>query len=302
MKILSLPAFCCTLLLSGQLMSLAQTSDLPVSTGTLQKFHCESKYVEARDILVWLPEGFDPAKKYAVLYMHDGQMLFDPAQTWNKQEWMVDETMGQLLREKKIRETIVVGIPNNGEKRRREYFPQKIYNVLDEEDQEKYLALAKGEPESDNYLKFLVSELIPSIDDKYPTFKTQESTFIAGSSMGGLISLYAICEYPDVFHGAACLSTHWTGLLVDNEAIPNALVDYLKEQVGFWENNKIYFDHGTEGLDALYGAHQKRVDAVLKEKLFPPNLWMSKVFAGEDHSEKAWAKRLAIPLQFLLAP
>ena len=171
-----------------------------VSLGKIQ--HIEnfpSKYVDARNIDVWMPEGYSVSEKYAVLYMHDGQMLYDAATTWNKQSWEVDEVAGKLIREGKAKKFIVVGIWNNGSKRRPEYFPQKPYeNLLPTQKDTITAQLQKAgrtkekfQPISDLYLKFLVTELKPYIDNHFSTLKNRENTVIAGSSMGGLISMYA---------------------------------------------------------------------------------------------------------------
>ena len=117
-----------------QLLSFVLTINLnaqnpTVSNGTLKVYeNFNSKYVDARTIAVWLPEGYDSLKKYPVLYMHDGQMLFDSTTTWNKQEWKVDETTSNLISINKIKPFIVVGIWNNGTKRRFEYMPQKPFS------------------------------------------------------------------------------------------------------------------------------------------------------------------------------
>lgn len=103
--------------------------DLPkVSSGEIIRIDSfPSKYVTPRNVDIWLPDGFSKDEKYAVLYMHDGQMLFDASKTWNNQEWMIDETLGKLLNEDKIKKTIVVGIWNSGEGRHSDYFPQKTF-------------------------------------------------------------------------------------------------------------------------------------------------------------------------------
>jgi len=88
-----------------------------------------SAHVTPRNVDVWLPAQYDPQKKYAVLYMQDGQMLFDSTLTWNKQEWGVDETLSQLMSENKIKDCIVVGIWNGGRSRHAEYFPQKPFDT-----------------------------------------------------------------------------------------------------------------------------------------------------------------------------
>ena len=112
---------------------------------------------------------------------------------------------------------------------------------------------------SDNYLKFIVKELKPFVDKNFSVSSDKANTFIAGSSMGGLISLYAICEYPDVFEGAACLSTHWPGVFnADHNPIPKAFMDYLKKHLPDPKTHKIYFDYGDQTLDAMYGPFQNR--------------------------------------------
>ena len=151
------------------------------------------------------------------------------------------------------------------------------------------------------YLQFLVTEVKPFIDKTFSTKKDQKNTFVAGSSMGGLISMYAICEYPKVFGGAACLSTHWPGTFSsNNNPIPNAFVAYLKKKLPNPKDHKIYFDYGDQTLDAMYKPLQEKVDVVMKAKGFTNKNWETKFFPGENHSEVAWAKRLDIPLLFLL--
>ncbi|XVJ67208.1 MAG: alpha/beta hydrolase [Lacibacter sp.] len=269
-----------------------------------------SQFVTARNVDVWLPEGYSPKKKYAVLYMHDGQMLYDSSINWNKQEWGVDETITRLMKEKKIKDVIVVGVWNGGKYRHTDYFPQKPFESLSKYEQDTLydakrpngqIAFQGEKVHSDLYLKFLVTELKPFIDKTYSTKTDRVNTFIAGSSMGGLISMYAICEYPDVFGGAACLSTHWPGIFtVQNNSIPAAFMNYLRNHLPSPDTHKIYFDYGDATLDALYPPLQKMADEVMKEKGFTSKNWMTKYFPGEEHSENAWRNRLDIPLLFLL--
>lgn len=149
-------------------------------------------------------------------------------------------------------------------------------------------------------LKFLVTELKPFIDGSFSTYSDKEHTAIAGSSMGGLISMYAICEYPNVFGAAACLSTHWPGIFsVENNPIPQAFLNYLKNNLPDPMSHRIYFDYGDQTLDALYPPFQKMADEIILEKGYNSKNWMTKFFAGKDHSEKAWMERLDIPLVFL---
>jgi pimeloyl-ACP methyl ester carboxylesterase len=237
-------------------------------------------------------------------------MLFDSTTTWNKQEWKVDETVSSLIKENKIKACIVVGIWST-ELRHAEYFPQKPFESLPKAFRDSLVVfgkrnedtpLFKASVQSDNYLKFIVEELKPYIDKTYSTKSDQKNTFIAGSSMGGLISMYALCEYPTIFRGAACLSTHWPGIFtVANNPIPDAFITYLKNNLPNPKTNSIYFDFGTATLDSLYEPLQNKVDEVMKNKGYSTKTWKTLKFEGAEHSEKAWAKRLHIPVQFIVS-
>lgn len=269
-----------------------------------------SSYVPQRNIDVWLPLDYNTNKKYAVLYMHDGQMLFDSSTTWNKKSWLMQESITKLIKENKINEVIVVGIWNGGERRHSEYFPQKPFEMLSFDQKASIKeAVRKNnssifnnyEINSNNYLKFIVEELKPYIDKNFSTKTNASNTFIAGSSMGGLISMYAICEYPNVFGGAICMSTHWPGIFeMENNPIPAAFLQYLNEKLPSAQNHKIYFDCGDQALDALYPPLQNKVDELMRKKGYTQKSWMTKYFKNQDHSEGAWSGRVQIPLQFML--
>lgn len=304
------------LCLSGWIFCLpvqGQKAGLPnLSSGKVERMvSFPSKFTDSRNIDVWLPAGYNSKTKYAVLYLHDGQMLFDTAKTWNHQEWGVDETAGKIIRQGKTMPFIVVGIWNITHLRFSDYYPAKPFNSMSEEDIQTVLGLGKsnfgtslpgGQPQSDNYLKFIVEELKPAIDKKYSTYTDDGHTFIGGSSMGGLISMYAICEYPQVFGGAACLSTHWPGIMNSSKpTIGQAFINYLATNFPDPKTHRFYFDHGTLTIDSLYGPFQHKADSVLKSKGFGRTNYMSRVFKGEPHIENAWRKRLEIPLIFLLS-
>lgn len=288
----------------------AQTLPQVVSGKIERMENFKSNYVTERNIDVWLPENYSSSKKYNVLYMHDGQMLYDPEMAWNKQAWNVDDVLTKLVTENKIQDVIVVGIWNGGITRHIDYFPQKAFESLTQSQQDSIYKANRSNGQSvfnnqkvnsDNYLKFIVKELKPIIDKKYSVYTDAKHTFIAGSSMGGLISMYAICEYPKVFGGAACLSTHWPGIFaVENNPIPNAFFEYLKKHLPNPKNHKIYFDYGTATLDAMYEPFQLKVDEIMKAKGFTFQNWSTQKFEGEEHSEKSWNKRLHIPIEFLL--
>jgi len=265
-----------------------------------------SKYVQVRTVDVWLPEGYSNTKKYEVLYMHDGQMLFDGKTTWNKQEWGVDETISQLILNQQINDVIVIAIWNIPQVRYLDYFPQKAMDYLTKEekniilDNATSLGLNFNSLSADNYLKFIVNEVKPYVDSTYSVETKASKTAIMGSSMGGLISMYALCEYPNVFGKAACLSTHWIGLKnLEHNPIPKAIFSYLMEHLPQSKTHKIYFDYGTETLDAYYLPYQNRVSEILKVKGYDAFSSENKRFDAADHTENAWKSRLSVPLLFL---
>ncbi len=266
-----------------------------------------SKYISTRAIDVWLPKDYSSKLKYAVVYMHDGQMLFDSSSTWNKQSWNADETAQQLQDSKETPPFIIVAIHNISTERHANYFPQKPFEALPDSFQKELLngerspgqKLFAHVVDSDNYLKFIVKELKPFIDKTYSTKRDAQNTAICGASMGGLISLYAICEYPKVFGKAICMSTHWPGIwTLENNPIPNAFMQYLSTNLPTPKSHKIYFDYGDQTLDSLYPAVQEKVDAIMKDKGFDEKSWLTIYDKGADHSENAWAKRLPTALKF----
>lgn len=292
-------------------VTIIASAQLPqVSSGRLVRHASfSSKFVTARNVDVWLPDGYDGNQPFDVLYMHDGQMLYDSNTTWNKLDWQVDEIMGRLQAAKMMRPCIVVGVWNGGATRHPDYFPQKPFESLTSVEKDTVTAQLQRagrtqevfQPNSDNYLKFLVKELKPFIDSTYKTNKGPAHTFVAGSSMGGLISMYAICEYPEVFGGAACLSTHWPGVFtMENNPVPAAFFHYMKSHLPAPAQHKIYFDYGDQTLDALYPPLQQQADSVMRTKGYNSKNWKTVFFKGQDHSERAWASRLDIPLLFLL--
>lgn len=274
-----------------------------------------SKFVAPRNVMVWLPPGYDgAAERYPVLYMHDGQNLFDPKTAMGRQAWDVHKVLASLVASKAARPAIIVGIWSNRD-RAREYGPAAAVAALAPELRAALLGdppVAGGLPPlSEHYLRFLVEELKPAIDSRFRTQKERAATFMAGSSMGGLISLYAVARHPDVFGGAACLSTHWPvttnfNMLLDKDdmrpvRIASAWFDWLGKALPHAGMLKLYFDHGDATLDALYAPYQQQMDAILRAKGYRQGIdVITKVYPGADHSEAAWRSRVDIPLRFLL--
>lgn len=238
--------------------TLAQsTATANVTTVLLQspQLKCERK------IWVYLPENYaQTQKKYPVIYMHDGQNLFD-AKTAFAGEWNVDETLNNLKAN-----AIVIGIENGGEKRLEELTPYK---------NEKY-----GGGKADLYLDFIINTVKPYVDKKYRTKLGAKNTCIWGSSLGGLISLYAAIKHPEVFGKVGCFSpAFWI-----NRNDFFALLDQTKKL-----NTKIYFlcgdNEGDEDMVKDLNTVEYKIDTIrchckmLNKKVIVPN---------GQHNEKLW--------------
>ncbi len=164
-------------------------------------------------VWVWLPPGYDAGKRarYPVLYMHDGQNLFDKALTKFDQEWGIDEAIPRMARQGDLREWIVVGV-QSPRSRYQTLFPAKLLPLLSPEFQQRVRTLDSGDPKgsfaSAAYLDFLVHTVKARVDASFRTLPGRANTAVMGSSMGGLMAFYAMAEYPAVFGQAACVSMH----------------------------------------------------------------------------------------------
>lgn len=271
-----------------------------------------SQYVVPRNVEVWLPRQYfsNPQQALPVLYMHDGQNLFNASSSNFGVAWEVDDIAQRLMDEGKIQPAIIVGIWSTAQ-RRMEYFPERAAQYFSEQDGavldqlKQHLGAGKNtEYLADDYLHFIVKELKPYIDRHYRSLPERTNTLIAGSSMGGLISIYALAEYPEVFGSAAGVSTHWPLFLNNDHPGPAAsLRQYLQVQLPRASTHRIYFDYGTATLDQYYEIHQQQVDALMVEKGYVQGRdWVTKKFPGAEHNEQAWQARIDVILEFLLKP
>ena len=227
-----------------------------------------------RDIWIYVPPdyGDSASKYYPVLYMHDGQNLFDVI-TSSAGEWGIDETLEDFFENGETEGVIVVGIENGGAHRTQEYSPWEFQ--LDNE-------ILGGE--GDEYVDFIVNTLKPHIDENYRTLPNRENTGIVGSSMGGLISLYAGIKYQGIFSKVCAMSSSfWIGY--DN--MMNFLVSNPKE-----ENMLIYLDVGElVGLDMVdntNGVYKK-----LLEIGFSQEELMRVLDEDGEHNEAFWGGRFS---------
>lgn len=228
-----------------------------------------------RDILVYLPPSYDEGRRaYPVLYMHDGQNLFDDATSFVC-EWGVDETL-EAASEAGL-ETIVVGIPNMGTARCDEYSP--------------FVDRKNGGGQGDAYLDFIVQTVKPLIDENFRTLRDREHTGILGSSMGGLISLYAFFRHSATFGLVGAMSpAFWFA----DRAI------FAAAEAASFAPGHIYLDVGTnEGRQTVQDARAMR--ALLEQKGYRQGHELCYVEEPKaDHCESAWSGRLDHALRFLL--
>ena len=264
-----------------------------------------SDFVQPRNLSVWLPEnyGADSEMRYPVIYAHDGQNLFEPGHSYGGVEWGIDETAEALMGAGTLPPAIIVGIWNT-DARWQEYAPQKVIESLTGETASEWLGPELPELKGDAYLRFIVEELKPFIDETYQTHPDQDHTFIMGSSMGGLISLYAMAEYPDTFRRAAAVSIHWP--LTEPEGAMAQQADaamqaYLATSGIDPDKHTIWFDHGTETLDAYYGPHAEAMELWFRENGWPEDRAIFREYPGTEHSESSWAERADEILTFLLS-
>jgi len=233
----------------------------------------EGRRVLPRDIIVWLPPSYGSLadKYYPVLYMQDGQNVFDPSTSSFGIDWQIDEVADSLIKANSIQDIIFVGIYNTAE-RGLEYSNTKFGHT---------------------YINFIIEELKPFIDKCYRTLPDKNNTAICGSSTGGLISFMILWEYPDIFSKAACLSPAFKIQKIDYIA---PVMNYL----GAKKNIKIYIDNGGIGLEEELQPGIDEMIAALKEKGFveDSDLLYFKDSSAE-HNESAWAKRVYRFLEFL---
>jgi predicted alpha/beta superfamily hydrolase len=256
-----------------------EAHDHPDQRGTLKVLRglFSPQLDNQRDIFVYLPPSYDadPARRYPVIYMQDGQNLFDPRTSFAG-EWDVDRTL-DATSEEGI-EAIVVGIPNMGPERAHEYSP---FN-------DPKHGIGKG----DMYLWFITQTLKPVIDADFRTEPGRNCTGIVGSSLGGLIALYAFFKRTDVFGFAGVMSPAlWYA--------QRRIFDYLEQSERV--DGRIYVDVGTkEGTAELTDVKRLR-DRLLQMGYRHGDDLMFMIDLGGAHHESAWARRMAKPLRFFLS-
>lgn len=288
-----------------------------VSPGTSKRLIVKSECLDDEmTVDVWFSPSynFSVPDGFPVIYAYDGQNLFDPALSFANVAWELDKTAGTLAEKGEIAAPIIVGIHNRGGKnfRPNDYFPEKAVGYISDSDKDYSLiwqTCAAGFY-GDEHAAFTATELKPLIDYLYNTNSGRDHTFVMGSSMGALASLYLLCEYPDIFGGAACLSTHWIGSLVmnpdytlqDDYVCARAILDYMDEKLPEAAHRKLYLDQGSTEWDADYLAYESEARDIARNHGYSENDATLMTFdaLGSGHNEWYWQQRTDRPLKFLL--
>jgi enterochelin esterase-like enzyme len=247
-----------------------------------------------RHVEIWLPPGYDdaPTVRYPVLYMHDGQNVFDPRIANTGVDWGVDEAVVRLTDRHVIPPIIVVGVWSTAA-RSMEYSPWH------------------GAPK---YARFLIEELMPRVNREFRTRTGPASTAVMGSSMGGLLSYYLVTHHADAFGACGCMSTHFPiseavaaqVLGLPATGIPDTtpyVIRDIRSGLKVPRGARYWFDYGTLGLDSAYAPSHAAVRTwLLRHGLIEGRDFVVRRYQGATHNEASWRARLEDPLTFLFGP
>lgn len=269
--------------------------------------HVAAERLPEQRLTIWLPPGYDRVRRrYPVVYMHDGHNLFDPAKSNFNKVWAADKAMLAAMRGQGIEPHIIVGIWAPGGDRYRQYLPQSLHDAASGAPRAAMDAMIGGPVISRAYLDWLAGPLKQWVDARFRTRTGRDDTAIIGSSMGGLMSCYAILERPETYSRAGCISSHWPAADPRKVGEANreliALWDrWFAERLGHPDGRRIWLDHGTGTLDAYYAPYQQVIDVRIAEEGWRRGVdFESKVYPGAEHEENAWAARLPEVLGWLL--
>ena len=288
-----------------------------VSFGELESFVIESDY-DTRKIQIYYPNNKKIDSDTLFIFMNDGEELFNAAESWHNMEWGIDEKIEEMNLNESELNFVIIAIHSakkgnrffvDETKRYAEYFPKESIPYFDSG----FKKRRYQEWVNKNnlyYLEFLTEDVIPFVEDKFDILLNNRNLGIIGASMGGLAALNALIEHPDLFGFAGCISTHWVGIkpfeyvllplvgkINGDDDTANAIISYIEDNITSIEDQKIYFDHGTIGLDSLYSTPQGRVNKILDSK---SKDYKYLVFEGYDHYAPEFGSRFDSVLEYLV--
>ncbi|MFM2038764.1 MAG: hypothetical protein RL432_1703 [Bacteroidota bacterium] len=279
-------------------------SSVQLPSGYLFESALTHGYLKGRTIRVWVPKQYVRSKKrFDVVYFHDGQMLFDSSATWNHQSWDLAKAATKYLSKNRC---ILVGIDNDPPHRYAEFFPSPIYSSLPVSVQLTLRdSLWNGLPRFDLYSDALINEVFPLIEKQWRVNCGGAYRTMVGSSMGGIVSMSFLLNYPDEMSNIACLSMHlplinyWQFGDRYKEPLALAYNEFVASRSANLEGKRIYVDRGDQSLDASYAAYFPAFEVALNSSSRKNKITVSFV-PNSDHSERAWAARIGPILQELL--
>lgn len=266
-------------------------------------------------VWVWTPPGYGTVKgkRYPVLYMHDGQNLFDPRLAGFGKAWQIDRAISRMATRDDLRSWIVVGIESPHD-RLSTMFPEALFGDLPAAFQDRVRALFKENGEGPTlkgaaYQRFVARIVKPRVDRTFKTLRGRSDTAVMGSSFGGLASLAAIAAYPDIYGSAAALSVTASLASPADKGAPEEQA--VREEIAAFgamfnrstmrpTANHIYLDNGTGTSDGTLEPYARALAALFEARGWKPGTEVDyRTFAGAAHDETAWAQRVDIPLAFL---
>ena len=279
-----------------------------LSIGFIEEIYLKSGTNERR-IQIYYPYSKYVNNQTKFIIMNDGEELFSESDSWNGKAWNIDETFKDLKTQKENLNLVIIAIDSakriNGNildetRRYAEYFPKESIKYIDE-NLKRSIYHNFIDSQKFNYQDFVINKVIPSIEKKFDTKLNRDNLGIIGASMGGLSALNMSIENPEIFGFVGCISTHWVGIKISeylilpfrmkisgDESTTKAIQKYIKKNVSKLSSQKLYFDHGTVGLDSLYENPQIEINKIL---LGSKINFIYEVHPNHDHEPKFFGQR-----------
>ena len=285
-----------------------QSFSSELSIGFIEEIYLKSGTNERR-IQIYYPYSKNVNNQTKFIIMNDGEELFSENDSWNGKAWNIDETFKDLKMQKENLNLVIIAIDSakriNGNildetRRYAEYFPKESIKYIDE-NLKRSIYSRFIDSQKFNYQHFVINKVIPSIEKKFDTKLNRDNLGIIGASMGGLSALNMSIENPEIFGFVGCISTHWVGIKISeylilpfrmkisgDESTTKAIQQYIKNNVNKLSSQKLYFDHGTVGLDSLYERPQNEINKILSGSEIN---FTYKIHPNHDHEPKFFGLR-----------
>ena len=285
-----------------------QSCSTELSIGLIEEIYLKSGTNERR-IQIYYPYSKKVDKQTKFIIMNDGEELFSENDSWNGKAWNIDETFKDLKMQKENLNLVIIAIDSakriNGNildetRRYAEYFPKESIKYIDEH-LKRSIYSRFIDSQKFNYQHFVINKVIPTIEKKFDTKLNRDNLGIIGASMGGLSALNMSIENPEIFGFVGCISTHWVGIKISeylilpfrmkitgDESTTKAIQQYIKINVNKLSSQKLYFDHGTVGLDSLYERPQNEINKILSGSEIN---FTYKIHPNHDHEPKFFGLR-----------